>query len=62
MLIGRNFAYKKIHIKTDEELNNNLPGKFVRCRIIKAGEILEGEILENFQNRRNFENIRTVVR
>jgi len=42
MLIGRNFAYKKIHIKDKQELL----GKFVRCRIIKAGEILEGEILE----------------
>lgn len=42
MLIGRNFAYKKIHIKAQPELL----GKFVRCKIIKAGEILEGEIIE----------------
>lgn len=41
MLIGRNFAYKKIHIKDKPELL----GKFVYCRIIKAGEIPEGEIL-----------------
>ncbi len=42
MLIGRNFAYKKIHIKDKPELL----GKFVHCRIIKAEESLEGEILE----------------
>ncbi len=58
VLIGRNFAYKKIHIRGDE-YNDKMSGKFVRCRIIKAGEILEGEILENFENMRDFENIRT---
>ncbi|MDI6730232.1 MAG: tRNA (N(6)-L-threonylcarbamoyladenosine(37)-C(2))-methylthiotransferase [Candidatus Altarchaeum sp.] len=46
MLIGRNFAYKKIHIKDKQELL----GKFVHCRIIKAGEILEGEILGSVIN------------
>ncbi len=44
MLIGRNFTYKKIHIK-DKKVQSELLGKFVHCRIIKAGEILEGEIL-----------------
>jgi len=41
-LTGRNFAYKKIYIKNG---NKDLLGRFLNCKIIKAGEILEGEIL-----------------
>lgn len=40
--ISRNFAYKKIHLKGC----NNFFGKFVNCKIVKAGEILEGVIIQ----------------
>lgn len=50
-ITGRNFAYKKIHIKEKDRgkdiKKQELLGRFVRCRIVKAGEILEGEILED---------------
>lgn len=39
--IGRNFAYKKIHIKSDE----NLLGKTVKCRIVGTKRILLAEVL-----------------
>lgn len=42
-LIGRNFAYKKIHIKDE---NKDLLGKFVNCKITSAGKVLEGKVLE----------------
>ena len=50
ILIGRNFAYKKIHIRgnSNKEDNKDLLGKFMNCKIIKARKILEGEILEKF--------------
>jgi len=45
-LIGRNFAYKKIHIKNKNEDNKELHYGFLNCKIIKAEKFLEGEILE----------------
>lgn len=40
--VGRNFAYKKVYI--EKKCLKNIIGKFVNCKIINAGEILEGEI------------------
>jgi tRNA A37 methylthiotransferase MiaB len=41
--VGRNYAYKPVVVHADE----NLLGKFVKVRIVKATNVLFGEILES---------------